>query len=137
MSPDATRRLKLVGLHENQLMALLAATNRMVDGGFPGVIHLPRFTALPVDAQVRGVNYDLTRQCWVVAIEHESFPEVPYGHHIPFDGMAEVQWVEMHPAHVWTCDECGRDNFVRAMRQPIVTISAAAVFLAPTSYPEI
>lgn len=24
--------------------------------------------------------------------------------------------VELHPAHVWTCDECGRDNFVRAIR---------------------
>lgn len=23
--------------------------------------------------------------------------------------------VELHPAHVWTCDECGRDNFVRAI----------------------
>jgi rubredoxin len=24
--------------------------------------------------------------------------------------------VELHPAHLWTCDDCGRDNFERAIR---------------------
>lgn len=23
--------------------------------------------------------------------------------------------VEIHPAHVWTCDDCGRDNFCRGV----------------------
>jgi len=23
--------------------------------------------------------------------------------------------VELHPAHVWTCEECGRDNFCRGV----------------------
>lgn len=23
--------------------------------------------------------------------------------------------VELHPASVWTCDECGRDNFLRTI----------------------
>jgi hypothetical protein len=27
--------------------------------------------------------------------------------------------VQMNPAYCWTCDECGRDNFVRAVRADI------------------
>jgi hypothetical protein len=33
--------------------------------------------------------------------------------------------VEIHPAHVWTCEDCGRDNFER---------SIAADFLTPEEY---
>ena len=36
--------------------------------------------------------------------------------------------VEIHPAHVWTCDECGRDNFERGVQ---------ADFLTPQEYRDI
>lgn len=29
--------------------------------------------------------------------------------------MSQKPTVELHAAHVWTCDECGRDNFCRAV----------------------
>lgn len=36
--------------------------------------------------------------------------------------------VEIHPAHVWTCEDCGQDNFERGI---------TADFLTPEEYREI
>lgn len=30
--------------------------------------------------------------------------------------MAKLPFVEVHQAFMWTCDNCGRDNFCRAVR---------------------
>jgi hypothetical protein len=73
------RRLKLLRVHKDYVLALALGGARIIDDHILAV----SVEGLPVDVKIDAVSYDQDRDCFVFRLWHASFDVVPDFHVLP------------------------------------------------------